>query len=224
MSSAADSKSLPVTDMLLIHNIHRAATSLLAQCAQRPDDAPAAELTELRDFVVTALHHHHESEDTMLWPLLEQIDPEAAAGLAELTGEHHSLDAALDALAAAEIGAAGAADAAQTELADAAVAVRDLIARHLDHEESLTFSGMRQLTEAQWAEFSRVVMETTPPSIASLQIGLMEEVGDPAEVAAVLAGLPAPAAEALPFLRKQAAATLGALRSEAPHSEARGAQ
>jgi hypothetical protein len=71
------------------------------------------------------------------------------------------------------------------------------------------------LTDAQWAQFSRVAMESAPSAGAHLQIGLMEEVGDPDDVAIALAGLPAPAAQALPVLRERARATLGALRSGA---------
>ncbi len=41
--------------MKLVHDMHRAATSLLAASA----DAPQAELAELSDFVVAALRHHH---------------------------------------------------------------------------------------------------------------------------------------------------------------------
>jgi hemerythrin-like domain-containing protein len=196
--------------MKLIHDIHREATSLLAEGAERPS-VPSAVLAELRDFVVAALRHHHESEDTMLWPMLQEPYPAVAAGLSELTGEHQRLDAALDTLAAAETspgtGRAG--------LAAAAAAVRDLVGQHLAREESLTFTAMRALTDAQWAQFSLAVMETAPVTGAHLQIGLMEEVGDPDYVATVLAGLPASAAQALPALREQARATLGALRSAA---------
>jgi iron-sulfur cluster repair protein YtfE (RIC family) len=162
-------------EMKIIHDIHRAATSLLAEGAERTG-TPSAELAELRDFVVAALRHHHESEDIMLWPMLQEADPGAAAALDELTGEHR---------------------------------------QHLTHEESLTYPAMRSLTDAQWAQFSRAATESAPSAGAHLQIGLMEEVGDPGDVATVLAGLPAPAAQALPVLRERARATLGALRSGA---------
>jgi iron-sulfur cluster repair protein YtfE (RIC family) len=197
--------------MKLIHDIHRAATSLLAEGAERPG-TPSAELAELRGFVVAALRHHHESEDIMLWPMLQEADPGVAAGLDGLTGEHHSLDAALDTLSTAEIDAG----TRRVGLAAAAsAAVRDLVRQHLAHEESLTFPAMRSLTNAQWAQFSRAAMESAPAAGAHLQIGLMEEVGDPDDVATVLAGLPAPAAQALPVLREQARVTLSALRSGA---------
>lgn len=210
MPDATPSESLAVIEMKLIHDIHRAATSLLAQGAERPG-TQSGPLGELRDFVVAALRHHHESEDAMLWPMLRTADPGVAAGLDELTGEHHSLDAALATLGAAEIGAG----TGRTGLAAAAVAIRDLVGQHLAHEESQTFSAMRSLSGAQWARFSRAAMESAPAPGVHLQIGLMEEVGDPVDVAAVLAGLPAPAARALPALLEQARATLGALRSAA---------
>ncbi|MET7605037.1 hemerythrin domain-containing protein, partial [Streptomyces avermitilis] len=68
-----------VAETRLLHKMHRAATSLLAEAAQR-DTAPATALAELRDFLVAALRHHHESEDDVLWPLLTAADPAAAAG------------------------------------------------------------------------------------------------------------------------------------------------
>jgi iron-sulfur cluster repair protein YtfE (RIC family) len=198
-------ESLPVIEMKLVHDVHRAATSLLATGAARPGPRPA-ELTELRDFVVAALRHHHQSEDDALWPICAAIDPGLVAGLRDLSAEHDELDAALDTLDAAAPGG----------LAGAAGTVRELVDQHLAHEEPVTMPVLRRLTAAQWAEFSRVVMATTPPAGAYLQIGFMDEVGDPGDVATVLAGLPAPAAEALPALRDRARTTLAALRAGQP--------
>jgi hypothetical protein len=57
VSIAPHPEPLAVTEMKLIHDVHRAATSLLTDSAARPGASPA-ELGELRDFVVAALHHH----------------------------------------------------------------------------------------------------------------------------------------------------------------------
>lgn len=201
-------ESLAVLEMKLIHDVHRSATSLLATSAARPD-APQPELAELRDFVVAALRHHHQTEDDALWPLCEAIDPEFAGTQRELSAEHHILDAALDVLDAVTIDA----EADRTTLATAAQSVRSLMDHHLTHEEPATFPVLRRLSSEQWAQFSRVTIESAPATGAHLQIGLIEEVGTPEQVAAVLAALPAPAAQALPFLRKQAQTTLTALRT-----------
>jgi hypothetical protein len=95
---------LPVIEMKLVHDVHRAATSLLAADAGRPD-LPVAELTELRDFVVAALRHHHRSEDDALWPICAAVDPALTAGLRDLSTEHDRLDDALDVLDAVAIDA-----------------------------------------------------------------------------------------------------------------------
>lgn len=81
MPDTTHSESSAVTEMKLIHDIHRAATALLTEAAERPA-APPAQLAELRDFVVAALRHHHESEDTMLWPMLQTTAPRVAAEIA----------------------------------------------------------------------------------------------------------------------------------------------
>jgi hypothetical protein len=135
--------------------------------------------------------------------------------LRELSAEHHSLDEALDALDAVGIDTARIeyVESEPAPLATASETVSELLNHHLAHEESATFPVLRLLTDAQWAEFSRVVMETAPAAGLHLQIGLMEEAGDPDGVAAVFAGLPAPAVQALPAMRDQARVTLDALRS-----------
>lgn len=207
MSISARREPLPVIEMKLVHDVHRAAASLLAAAATRPG-APSAELAELRDFVVAALRHHHQSEDDALWPVCEEVDPQVAAGLEELSSEHRELDEALDALGAVPVETG----ADRAPLAAAAEAVRELVHDHLAHEEPVTLPALRLLTAVQWAEFSRVAMESAPTAGVHLQIGLMDEVGDPGDVTAVLAGLPAPVARTLPAMRKQAQATLDAVR------------
>ena len=119
-------ESAGIVETRLLHKMHRAATSLLADAAQR-DNAPSAALAELRDFLVAALRHHHESEDDVLWPQLIAADPVAGAALSELSMEHDALDAALDALAVAPVQD----DADRAAVAAAAASVRDLVHQHL---------------------------------------------------------------------------------------------
>ena len=209
------SECAAVVETRLLHKMHRAATSLLADAAPRPDAPPAA-LEELRDFLVAALRHHHESEDDVLWPQLTAADPACAAGLAELAKEHDALDASLDALAAApvpDVGDAG--DVGdRTVLIAAAVAVRDLVHTHLDHEEPMLFPALAaHLSDEAWAQFSRAVIASAPPTGAHLNIGFFEQVGSPAELEVVTANLPPAALDLVPAMREQARATLSGLRA-----------
>ncbi|MFG2078523.1 hemerythrin domain-containing protein [Nonomuraea maritima] len=197
-----------VMETRLTHDFHRRATSALVDAARDPG-VPLDAVAVLRGFLVAQLHHHHESEDDRLWPALAAADEQIAAGLAALSEEHDQLDAALDRLAAVPARE----DADRATLAEAAQAVRDLVHRHLEHEEPLLFPALRDhMTAADWDAFSRHVIATSPMDAAHLLIGFFDVVGDPREVELVLANLPGPAREAVPFLREQAAADLRVLR------------
>ncbi|MFF0000023.1 hemerythrin domain-containing protein [Streptomyces avermitilis] len=201
-----------VAETRLLHKMHRAATSLLAEAAQR-DTAPSTALAELRDFLVAALRHHHKSEDDVLWPQLTAADPAAAAGptdLADLAAEHDALDAALDALAAAPVRDAD----ERVALVGAAVTVRDLVHAHLEHEEPVLFPALTtHMSDEAWAEFSRAVIASAPPVGAHLNIGFFEQVGTPGELAVVTANLPEAALHLVPAMREQAKATLSSLQA-----------
>ncbi len=197
-----------VAETRLLHKMHRAATSLLADAAQR-DSAPLPMLGELRDFLVAALRHHHESEDDELWPQLIAADPAAGPGLTALNREHDALDSGLDALAAAPVRD----DADRPALAAAATAVRDLVHEHLDHEEPVLFPVLAaHMSDLAWAAFSQKVIASAPPVNAHLNIGFFEQVGTPAELAVVTANLPQPVLQLVPVMRQQARATLDSLR------------
>jgi hemerythrin-like domain-containing protein len=198
-----------VVETRLLHKMHRAATSLLADAAQR-ETAPVAAVEELRDFLVAALRHHHESEDDVLWPQLIAADPAAAGGLAELAAEHEALDAALDALAAAPVRDAG----DRAELSAAAVTVRDLVHRHLEHEEPLLLPALAaHMSDEAWAQFSRAVIASAPPVGGHLNLGFFEQVGSPAELAVITANLPEAVLHLVPAMREQARATLSSLQA-----------
>lgn len=202
-STARDSAAIAETRLL--HKMHRAATSLLADAASR-EDSPSAALAELRDFLVAALEHHHESEDDVLWPQLAKADPALGARLAKLDPEHDALDAALNELADAPL-------RDRRRLASAAAEVRDLVHMHIEHEESVLFPALAtHMSDEAWAEFSREVIASAPPVAPHLNIGFFDRVGTPAELAVVAANLPPGATEALPFLREQARATIESLQ------------
>ncbi|MFD7406505.1 hemerythrin domain-containing protein [Streptomyces sp. NPDC059866] len=221
-------ESVAVIETRLAHQVHRVATTLLAEAAVRPS-VPLAALAQLRDFLVANLRHHHETEDNDLWPRIVAAQPATQPGLGALSEEHERLDAALDLLAAVNLSGdevqggpdeavgtglgGGAADGPRTALRDAAVAVRDTVHDHLAHEEPLLFPALRDhLSPAEWQDFAQRVIATTPPVAGHLMVGFLDEVGTPAEVELVLAGLPEPARPLLAAMRLQATDDLRILR------------
>ncbi|PIB05623.1 hypothetical protein B1C81_28735 [Streptomyces sp. HG99] len=218
----------------LAHEVHRAATTLLAEAAVRPS-VPLGALAQLRDFLVVNLRHHHETEDEDLWPRIVAAAPATEHELDMLSEEHNRLDTTLDLLAAVAVsgdedeggageatgtgrggtglGDGGVVDGVRVALRDAAVAVRDTVHDHLAREEPVLFPALRDhISPAEWEEFSKRVIATAPPVAGHLMVGFLDEVGTPAEVELVLAGLPEPVHSLLPAMRLRAADDLRILR------------
>ncbi|MEU8836960.1 hemerythrin domain-containing protein [Streptomyces sp900116325] len=207
-------ESTAVIETRLAHGVHRVATTLLAEAAVRPS-VPLSALAQLRDFLVVNLRHHHETEDDDLWPRIVAAAPATAHELGALTEEHERLDAALDRLAATNLGhgEGPTSEGIRAALHDAAVAVRDTVHDHLTHEEPILFPALRDhISPAEWKDFAQRVISTTPPVAGHLMVGFLDEVGTPAEVELVLAGLPEPVHPLLPAMRTQAADDLKILR------------
>jgi hypothetical protein len=194
----ADTRAMPdaLTETRLVHDAHRRATTLLVDAA----GGPSPVVGDLRDFLVAALHHHHETEDEVLWPIITGTAPELAAAFRDLSAEHDRLGAALERLAGAD------------DVGPAAIEVRDLVHGHLDHEEPILFPALRnQVSPAVWDAFSQHVIATAPVEGMHLLLGLFDQVGAPDDVATVLSALPRPAQAMVPALRAQGAAALAEL-------------
>ncbi|MFJ4467232.1 hemerythrin domain-containing protein [Streptomyces sp. NPDC089424] len=218
-----------VMETRLAHEVHRVATTLLAEAAAQPS-VPLSALGRLRDFLVAILRHHHETEDNDLWPRIAANAPEAARALGLLSEEHERLEGALDQLSAVDLqdndvlassgpadrtGPSGdmAEDRVRAALRKAAVEVRDTVHDHLAHEEPLLFPALRDhISRAEWQAFAQRVIATTPPVEGHLMVGFLDEVGTPAEVDMVLAGLPEQLRALLPAVRLQAREDLKILR------------
>lgn len=188
-----------IVETKVIHSTHRAATSLLFEAAEKPS-VPASAVAALRDFLVANLNHHHRSEDHQLWPMILKEAPQASAAFSELSAEHEQLDAALDALEKVEISEG----VSRKAYADRALAVRDLVHAHMDHEEPLLLPALREyISDEAWHEFAAEVKETNPLTGIHFLIGFVDKVGSKEEVEFMLGDLPAPVLEAM---RKQAEA------------------
>ncbi|GHJ41924.1 hemerythrin domain-containing protein [Streptomyces sp. TS71-3] len=198
-----DQQSRAAVETRLVHDLHRTVTKLLADAATRPM-ASAAALAEVRDFLVSQLPCHHESEDALIWPLITAKEPEIAGRFADLSGEHVRLETALQALATAPV-----ADSDRTALAKAAAAVRDLVHTHLEHEEAVLFPALRDhVTEQEWLDVAEKVIAGMPDVEMHLAVEFLEQVGTPQEADIILAAMPAPVRDEL---REQARATLNRL-------------
>ncbi len=108
------------------------------------------------------LHHHHTTEDDVLWPQLLDVvdatgDTEGRATLEAMEAEHELIDPLLAACAAGFAAMAQAPDAATRDrLADIAESASDTLSEHMRHEETDALPLVQELLSAEgWARVEK---------------------------------------------------------------------
>src|ERR1700710_3082433 len=94
---------LDTREMLVVHSLFRRELRLAGGLIRRvpPGDAGRAAVVSAHlELVEQVLHHHHTSEDELLWPLLLQRVPDDLAPVVELMeAQHEQVDALLQRIA-----------------------------------------------------------------------------------------------------------------------------
>lgn len=96
--------------------------------------------------------HHHQREDELVWPALEQRAASFVTSQAPLHDDHHALDRVMDTVDAALSTLCDDRvdfESARTAAADAAGAFRALLVDHLAREEALAFPLLAQTYTAE---------------------------------------------------------------------------
>ncbi len=116
--------------------IHRAVRRDLSRLAAAFDAEEPASADAIRAYwadFASALHHHHEFEDNVVWPLLaDRLEGRADALLARNAEQHAAMSATMDACEAAIATMSTDRSEARERLAEAAAAING----HLDAEEA----------------------------------------------------------------------------------------
>jgi hemerythrin-like domain-containing protein len=159
----------PMTMNRLIHAaVRRDLDRLHTALGQAPDGdrARAADLGRAYENLHVQLTHHHEGEDTYVWPMLAK----AGVGqdlLGTMQEEHHAMAEAL-----AETKGAMATYAASGSGTDAAAAqgsvahTREVVERHLAHEENELEPQLQPLLETpEWKAVEKK-LSRQPPKVA----------------------------------------------------------
>jgi hemerythrin-like domain-containing protein len=177
-------------ELLALHGVMRRGTALVADSFARLSTAervdPAA-LASASRWLVGFIHHHHWVEDDLLWPVLRELSPRAAADLTRLTTEHESLDAELDVLAKAADAIAGTRDAQGnvnmlSAIGYAAVAgnpaaqrVQDVLANHLASEEAVLKELFPRIPDGEIARLRKGMADDVHRGEPHFVLGLMTE-------------------------------------------------
>lgn len=144
--------------------------------------------------VCDLLHHHHQGEEELLWPLLRDRLPEHALPLLEQAeNQHGRIEGSLaGAQAARSRWISDLRAANRDELIASLQALYQLVAEHLDAEErTLLPLAAAYLSEAEWAAIGQAGAAAVPKPKLALVFGMFAYEGDPAVLAAMLHSAPA---------------------------------
>lgn len=164
-------------------------------------------VTRHLDLLLRLLHHHHELEDDLVWPILRERAEEALQPVVDQMGDQHTEIARL-------------ADEAALLLTDldttARIADRDRLAdvlgelhlhlvEHLDLEERVVLPlAERHLNATEWDEIGRHADGATPKNERALTFGMFQYEGDPVVLASMLEPAPRLVRVLVPRLARRA--------------------
>jgi hemerythrin-like domain-containing protein len=170
-------------DMVIVHRVFRREfrTTRELVCGVRPGDtARALVLAEHLADLVAALHHHHEGEDELLWPVLQQRATLDTALIHRMEAQHEELSGGLDRVErllpefrrSAEPGTRDALAAALHE-------VSTVLELHLGEEEERILPLCREhLTVAEWRALGERGSGGIPKDKLLVFLGLILEDAD----------------------------------------------
>ena len=188
---------IEVRDMRIVHITFRNAydeSARLVRASPTPSPGRVTFLADHIDFGVEMLHHHHESEDQLLYPTLIERVPEQAATTEEVAHEHLLVAEAIDAVSTA-CAAWRRQPSAETggALAASLDNLNAVLQPHLDDEEQKVVPlAAVTLTQKEWDALGEHARATIPRKMLPIAMGMMLEPLDEADRAYMKSQLPAP--------------------------------
>ena len=196
---------IDVRDMAIVHRTFRKVyeeSARLVRAAPAPSPGRVTFLADHIDFGLAALHHHHEGEDELLYPVLIERVPEQAPMTEQVEHEHLLIKTALDSASAA-CAAWRARPSAETgeALAVALDHLNSAVQPHLDDEEQkIVPLAAVTLTQQEWDEMGKQGAAWIPRNKRGIAFGMMLEPLGEADRAHMMRHLPAPVRMLYPFL------------------------
>jgi hemerythrin-like domain-containing protein len=188
---------IEVRDMRIIHETFRRAyeeAARLIRANPTPSPARVTFLADHIDFGLNMLHHHHEGEDEILYPLLVERVPDHAARTEQIDHEHQAVKGAIDAArtACSRWRTAPGANTAET-LAAALDEVNAKLLPHLDNEErEIVPLAAVTVTQKEWDSLAKHGIASVPGNKKMIAFGMILEPLSPTDQAYMLSNVPPP--------------------------------
>jgi hemerythrin-like domain-containing protein len=183
--------------MAIIHETFRrsyAESAALVRANPTPSAQRVAFLADHISFGLEMLHHHHESEDELLYPLLVERAPDHAEETERIDAEHEEIALALGSAQEA-CRAWRTSPSAETgeALASALEAVNEITQPHLDHEEQVVVPlAAQHLTQAEWEAIGEHSRSNIPKDKMAVAFGMITEPLSKDDADYMKSSLPAP--------------------------------
>jgi hemerythrin-like domain-containing protein len=192
----ANHQPIDVRDMAIVHRAFRQAFTEGAELVRaNPTPSPerVAFLGDHVDLGLAMLHHHHASEDELLYPLLMQRAPEHVADTERTLHQHEEVEAAIAAAsrACATWRADPSPDAGEA-LAAALDSVNEALQPHLDDEEqTIVPLAAVTLSQREWDAMAARARRGIPRKMLPVAFGMALEPLDGPDREHMKAQLPA---------------------------------
>ncbi|MTD15002.1 hypothetical protein GIS00_13745 [Nakamurella sp. YIM 132087] len=149
-------------DLRRVQEVLRRPTSLRRRVAM---------IEHLR-WMLEQLHHHHEAEDEIIWPVVLRHHPDLESLSEQMEAEHDRLSWAIERLHATLDTWSSSGDAEdRAAVRRAAHDLTVVLEPHLQHEETVAMPALSaRLTDAQWAEIDKKLHRLGSPSQMARQI------------------------------------------------------
>ncbi len=183
-------------EMVMVHDTFRREFGLLpgvVRAVATGDVARAGEVAAHLDLVAGTLHHHHQTEDDAVWPLLLVRCPEQIVPLVQLMEDQHASVAATGRKVSAALAGwrVSASAGARSALAGALDRLVPVLTEHLATEEERVVPVMElHITMGEWDQILQKAAAGTDPEVLPLTLGMLFYEGDPQIIEGVLATVP----------------------------------
>jgi hemerythrin-like domain-containing protein len=188
---------IEVRDMAIIHQTFRRAYEEAAQLVRAnptPSPARVTFLADHIDFGLTMLHHHHEGEDEILYPLLVERVPDHATRTEQIDEEHQAVKGTIDAAQrACARWRSAPSEVTGTALAAALDEVNSALVPHLDNEErEVVPLAAVTVTQKEWDSLAKHGIASIPGNKRLIAFGMILEPLNETDRVYMLANLPPP--------------------------------
>ena len=178
--------------------VHQTFPNAFTESAQliRANPTPSPErvafMSDHVDFALGMLHHHHASEDELLYPLLIQRAPEEAAETERTQHQHKEVEGTIEAATNACVTWRKSPSAESGEaLATSLEALNEALQPHLDDEEQITVPlAAVTLTQAEWDKMGEQGTAGIPKKMLPVAFGMLLEPLNESDRALMKAELP----------------------------------